>query len=216
MKPTLTKKWCIGFAYAFILLSNLSNIPPVSTGISPVVERHLLGLSSAERSVKTVVDNHGRYVYWLSFIGEVHRIPFAGGPSERVVQSVGMARQAMFIEDFCLDQEDRLFFTDLMDQETGLSAIKQVDSSGHITTVATLREETPYQLRADRRTGQIHYLTKANHSFRKIYRVRTVGEDAPLASSFAKIDQLDEWIGSVPESATKPLTQAEEPLAASY
>lgn len=194
MKPNLTKKWCIGFAYAFILLSNLSNVQRSATGISPTVARHLSSLPASERAVKTLVDSRGRFVYWLSYIGEIHRIPFVGGRSKRVVRSVGTARQAMFVKDFCLDNNDQLFFTDLLDQETGLSAIKQLDSSGHITTVNTLDQETPYQITTCPQTGQVYYLTKTNSSFRKMYRVRTIKEETPLLSSFDKIDELDTWI----------------------
>ena len=201
MKPNLRKKWCLGCAYAFMLLSNVSNVQQASISVSPAAEQYLSGLSSFDRPVKTIIDAPARQVYWLNFIGEIHRISFNGGAGEQLVGSAGSSQHATFVEDFCLDTvRHRLLFTDLLDQDTGLSAIKELDALGRVRTLVTFREETPYRVSVCPRTGQTYFLTKANHVSRKIYRVRTMGKEIPLASYSTKIDQLDAWVSRTPDS----------------
>ena len=214
MKPNLRKKWSIGCAYAFMLLCNASSMQQASTGGSLAVEQHLSRLSFFDRPIKMITDASARQVYWLNYIGEIHRIPFSGGASERLVGSVGPSQHATFVEDFCLDtKRHRLIFTDLLDQDTGLSAIKELDALGQVHTLVTFRKEIPYQVGVCPRTGQTYFLTKENHASRKTYRVRTIGKDMPLASYATKIDRLDAWVSDAHASKNYRSDHPAESLA---
>ena len=179
------------------------------------VKQYLATLPPAEQPVKVIADAFSHKIYWLSFVGEIYRIHPDGSQCERVIRGVGASRKAMFIEDFCLDsRNNRLFFTDLMDQATGLSAIKQADLSGkHITTVLTSKQEIPYRVSISPYTGQLYYLTKTEHFFKKVYRLRTLGEEKPLMASLVKINDLARWADRVMEQKAAVSSHTEVTLA---
>ena len=178
-----------GVCFAALALLNSCNHPRSL----PATEPKLTGLSSTEPPVKTVIDTVRHRTYWLSFVGEVYRSQPDGSQPECIIQGVGTHRAATFIEDFCLDQSrQHLFFTDLWDQTTGQSAIKQMNLvDGRITTVALLNQEIPYQLQLDA-VGDLYYLTKSESMRGKTYRLRTLNEEEPLAMSSRKMENIAE------------------------
>ena len=85
-------------------------------------------------------------LYWLSFAGEIYRMPPNGSNPERIIGGVKADQPALFIQNFCVDSPNNcIVFTDLRNSQTGCSAIKQASLSGtQGRTLASLSDETPY------------------------------------------------------------------------
>lgn len=152
-------------------------------------------INSVDPAVKTVINTRESYVCWLSELGELHSI--SGDTSNH--QSFDQLQEAWadvtFIEDFCLNPtNDSIYFTDIMDLSSGLSAIKVSDrQGGGLQTLAYLPEETPYRLCLSPSGKVLFYLAKQETANEK-YALRFIqlknGNIGTMYTSAYKIDSL--------------------------
>lgn len=146
--------------------------------------------------IKMLVNQKNERVYWLSFVGELHFIGQDGSEHKHLNQDHEAWKDVTFIEDFCIDESrDQLYFTDLMDLQTGQSAIKATDTEGkNVEVIAYLAHEIPYQLTLSADQEMLFYLSKTNREGEPYYRLRFLdlkeGIQGTMYSSLSRIDSL--------------------------
>ncbi len=179
------------------------NYQPPPAVAPQAVTQYFATLPAMDQPVKVVADRASRRIYWLSFAGEIYRVPPNGSNPERIIGGVGANQPALFIQDFCVDSpNNRIVFTDLRDPRTGHSAIKQASLSGtQVRTLVCLLDETPYQVGIDPYTDQLYYLTAGSKKLPRMYRLRTLDQEGALLVSPTKIESFP--VGS--EGENKPL-----------
>ncbi|MDF9796165.1 hypothetical protein OKW21_001428 [Catalinimonas alkaloidigena] len=154
-------------------------------------------LSHNNKTVKMVYDDQKGQVFWLSFLGNLHTANQNGSTYRRINQGQQLWKDVTFIEDFCLNaSKDSIYFTDLMDLQSGHSAIKITDAEGTVVkVVASLENEIPYHISFSPEQQMLFYLSKVRRNGIYTYRLRFVNlnnsEKGTLYSSSTRITQLD-------------------------
>jgi len=151
------------------------------------VQRYLAELPYWQAPRKVEVDYQRGRIYWLNRNGEIWAINANGSEKTLINKGIGAKLGVTYIEDFALDyQKNILYFTDLMDVVTGLSALKKSTLQGDsITLVASFPGETLYAVSWNSEQQQLYYATRGQNAR---YRVRRLGELAPLAITNHKIN----------------------------
>lgn len=152
-------------------------------------------IKSSDRPVKTFVDAPRGYACWLSQVGELHFISGDTSQHQHLHHAGWAWKNVTFIEDFYTDSgNDSIYFTDLMDLNSGQSAIKATDRRGNGPEVlAHLPGEIPYRLCVSTSGELLFYLarqTSDNASFRLRFINLQDGSRGTLYTSAQKIDSL--------------------------
>ncbi|WPP52319.1 hypothetical protein [Catalinimonas niigatensis] len=168
----------------------------IQTPVLPAaITSYIDTLHQDEQPVKFVVDQKKGFVYWLTFAGGLHAIRQDGNDHTYLNQKNDAWKDITFIEDFCVSEtQDRLYFTDLMDLQTGQSAIKVTDAEGKIEVVANLAHEIPYHISLSADEEMLFFLSKTDIQGTPYFRLRFLdfkeGTKGTLYSSLSKIDSL--------------------------
>ncbi len=184
---------------AFILLLALFYQCQTSAQLStipPAVASFIHTLPQDARPIKSITDQRNGKFYWLSFVGNLYSIGLDGNQHRRINQGVEAWKDVTFIEDFCVNKaQDKLYFTDLMDLETGQSAIKVMDMEGkNVEVIAYLSQEIPYHISFSENVKMLFFLSKSDTKRSPQFRLRFLdlarGTKGTLHSSLSRIDSL--------------------------
>ena len=161
------------------------------------VQQYFTKLSHWQKPKKVQIDWQHRKVYWLNKYGEIHAMHVNGSQRELINRGIGAKLGITYIGDFALNsQENAIYFTDLMDIASGLSAIKKSTLKGkHIQAVITFTDETPYAVSWDENTHQLYYLTKRKEA--GDYALQVLGKSVPLAVASHKIISISTLLGKL-------------------
>lgn len=161
----------------------------------PIIEM-IDTLTEESGTVKMIFDEEKGQVYWLSFVGNLHTVTKDGNDYQHINAGQTFWRDITFIEDFCLNaSKDSLYFTDLMDLQSGHSAIKITDINGTgVKVVATLDNEIPYHISFSPEQHMLFYLSKVQKKGIDLYQLRFLnlkeGQKGTLYSSRLRINEL--------------------------
>ncbi|MGD1894773.1 MAG: hypothetical protein ACFB15_29790 [Cyclobacteriaceae bacterium] len=150
------------------------------------VQQHLAELPAWQAPRKIEVDHERKRVYWLNRNGEIWAIDSDGSKKTLINKGIGAELGITYIEDFTIDyQNGTLYFTDLMDVTTGLSALKSSDLQGNnISTITSFPNETLYAIKWNIDQQQLYYATRGGNEH---YQVHRLDESTPLVVSDHKI-----------------------------
>lgn len=176
------------------------------------VQRHFAELPDWEKPKKVQVDIQRRRVYWLNQKGEIWAIRSNGRDGQMVNKGIGAQLGITYIQDFTLNpQSHTLYFTDLMDIASGLSAIKSSDFRGkNIETLATFSTETPYAITWDESTQHLYYLTKPRSEGN--YQLRTLGQALPLASTQHELADIPVLLSGLSNPSAQSMADQSAPV----
>lgn len=161
----------------------------------PIIEM-IDTLTEESETIKTIFDEEKGQVYWLSFVGNLHTAVEDGSQYQHINSGQEFWRDITYIEDFCLNaSKDSLYFTDLMDLQSGQSAIKITDIKGTgVKVVATLQNEIPYHISFAPEQHMLFYLSKVHKKGIDSYQLRFLnlkeGQKGTLYSSRLRINEL--------------------------
>jgi len=133
---------------------------------------------------------------WLSLTGELHAVDHKGTDHTKLLYSSKHWNDVTFVEDFCLNAtRDSIYFTDLMDLQSGKGAIKLTDIKGtQIHTLTTLDNEIPYQLWLHNEQQKLYFLAKKIKIGHNEYLLRYFDlqkdQKGTIYASTAKIENL--------------------------
>lgn len=171
------------------------------------VQQYFTMLPNWKKPKKVQIDWQNRKVYWLNQNGEIHAVLANGTQQELINKGIGAILGITYIDDFALNsQGNAIYFTDLMDVASGLSAIKRSDLKGeHIQTLVTFPAETPYAVSWDDATQQLYYLTKREKA--ADYSLQLLGEAIPLAITDHKVTDIPSLLSRLSEAqvAAQPI-----------
>jgi hypothetical protein len=153
-------------------------------------------LTEESETMKIIFDEEKGQIYWLSFVGNLHTAAEDGSHYQHINAGQAFWRDITFIEDFCFNaSKDSLYFTDLMDLQSGHSAIKITDVEGTgVKVIATLENEIPYHISFSPEQHMLFYLSKVHKKGIDSYQLRFLnlkeGQKGTLYSSRLRINQL--------------------------
>lgn len=160
------------------------------------VQQHFQHLSDWQHPQKIEVDRDRRRVYWLNRQGEIRAIE-ADGRNEIVInKGIGAQAGITFISDFTInDRAGILYFTDLMDINTGQGALKKSDLNGHHTeTIVTFPTKVPYAVHWDDANQQLYYATRQKSG--QLHSLHLLGENLSLITTTQKMRNITALIDS--------------------
>lgn len=158
------------------------------------VFRHFQQLPDWQYPQKIAVDHDQRRVYWLNKQGEIKSIGVDGRNEKVVNQGIGVRAGVTFISDFTIDgQNGALYFTDLMDINTGQAALKKSDLEGnHTETIATFSAEVPYAVHWDTTNARLYYATRQKNGH--LHSVHQLGQNLSLITTTQKVKNIGEQV----------------------
>lgn len=147
MKPYLTINLLLIFLGS--ALTYYQVFLPNDQSFSQLVKHYQSRINPDSEPVKTLVVDSAAYAFWLSKTGKLHTT-YGDTSNHVILNHSGEAwSDVTFIEDFCLNSaNDSIYFTDIMDLESGQGAIKVSDRFGQgLKTILLLPDEIPYRLK---------------------------------------------------------------------
>lgn len=153
-------------------------------------------LQENDLAVKTLYHHESQQIYWLSYLGKLYTTSQEDNQHTLISHNQSDWKDVTFIEDFCLNHaKDSIFFTDLMDLESGKSAIKVTDLKGkNVKTLAQLKDEIPYQLTMVKDQAVLFYLSKKMNKRQATFLLRFIdlskGQSGTLYASNQRMEQL--------------------------
>ncbi|MGB3588231.1 MAG: hypothetical protein WBA23_16900 [Tunicatimonas sp.] len=158
------------------------------------VQRHFQQLSEWQHPQKIEVDHSQRKIYWLNKQGEIRAIG-ANGKNEIVInKGIGAQAGITFISDFTIDERAGiLYFTDLMDVNSGQSALKKADLNGNYTEViTTFPTKVPYAVHWDDANEQLYYATRQKGG--QTHHLYQLGQSLSLMKTTQKVNDIAAFI----------------------
>ena len=158
------------------------------------VQYHFQQLSDWQYPQKIEIDRKNRKVYWLNKQGEIRAIGMNAQGEVLINKGIGAQLGITFISDFAIDnQNEALYFTDLMDVSTGQPALKKSDLTGsHIEMVTTFSGETAYALYWNNENGQLYYATRQKNG--QLHKIHQLGKPGLLVTTQQKIGDIAKYI----------------------
>ncbi|MFP4089628.1 MAG: hypothetical protein ACLFUB_10570 [Cyclobacteriaceae bacterium] len=193
------KTYLILFGLCAVLTTLASIGIFVSTPEKPSYQQQLInaGFQGKYQPVKTLFDENKGRLFWLNMLGEIHSIG-RDMQNHRLISTTGEGwKDVTFIEDFCLSEHyDSLYFTDIMDLQTGMSALKVTDTAGTaVKALKFFRQEIPYAVRMLNESRLLFLLSDAKVAGRSQFRLRFLdlkdGNAGVLYISDHRIEQLE-------------------------
>lgn len=159
-------------------------------------EEYIARLQQGDRAVKSLHSQSNNHTFWLSLSGKLHILHADSTVHTTINQGGGAWKDVTFVEDFCLSPSgDSIYFTDIMDLQSGLSAIKRTDIQGNnIEVITYLNKEIPYLIRLMPEEDILFFLSKKEEkglpSFRLRYIHLTDGSRGTLYTSASKLHDI--------------------------
>jgi hypothetical protein len=153
------------------------------------------GTAAGEQPVQILEDPGSSYVYWLDSRGGMHRHDSRTQRSLSFASADSAWRDVTLVEAFCLGKRgDHIYFTDLMDMKSGMSALKVCDTTGrNLQVLSYFSREIPYQL--EQRDNLLFFLTEKHKGRSTEFRLGYVqvqdGRGGTLFTSDKKIESLE-------------------------
>jgi hypothetical protein len=125
-------------------------------------EEYIARLKEGDRAVKSLHSPSNNQTFWLSLSGKLHILHADSTVHTTINQGEGAWKDVTFVEDFCLSPSgDSIYFTDIMDLQSGLSTIKRTDIQGNnIEVITYLDKEIPYLIRLMPKEDLLFFLSK--------------------------------------------------------
>lgn len=181
----------------FLVLTHCNDYSKKST--VPFFAQQVLDTLRAEKQpTKIELDLTHNHLYWLNKMGEIYRMQPDGTQVVLVNKGFGADIGITYIKDFSLDAEqNRIYFTDLFDLESGSSAIKQSDLNGNrVETITTFDQEIAIQVASKAGSHMIYYVTQEKQNLQTTYRLGAIQEgtwEKRILYTSAESFNLHQW-----------------------